>query len=413
MSSEKMMRSFMNCMKKVIFSICLVGLVFVFPDSGGAGEFKLVPSIAVREEYNDNIFFEDHGEIDDWITTISPGLTLSHRTEQLDLNLSARGDGIKYGQNDELNDIDQNYTGDLSYRITPQMTVSGNAGYTLDSRSDQDIETTGIVLSTERRKRYTGGLGIDYVLSGKSAVSLLYEYERNDYDDPEFEKDKFHNSNLGFTHDLSEFLPRTVGQINFGYSYYDSSDTKIDDYYGTVGLSWEITEVFNLLVGLGSRYTRYEVMVDTVDPLNPFIIQTSKEKDDEWGGVGQVDLSYGGEVTRASLSAQKGISPARGLNGTTDRTSFLFNISRRFAEKFSVSLSGEYFLNKADAGELATEDIDTRTISIRPGLSYEIIDDLVLELSYTYTKVRDREEKSRTRRNLVFVSLSYEYPLFE
>jgi len=398
---------------KVIFSICLVALVFVFPDAGGADEFKIVPSIAVTEEYNDNIFFDDRGEIDDWITTISPGLNLINRTEQLDLNISARGDSIKYGQNDDLNNFDQYYTGDLIYRITSQMTVSGNVGYSVESRSDRDIETTGLVQTTDKRKTYNGGLGVDYVLSEKSAVSLLYEYERNDYDDPESVDDKFHNSNLGFSHDLSEFFPRTVGQINFGYSYYDSSDTKIDDYYGTVGFSWEITEVFNLLVGLGGRYTRSEVLVDTVDPLNPFITQTSKEKDDEWGGVGQVDLSYGGEVTSARLSAQKGISPAKGLNGTTDRTSFLFNISRRFAEKFSVSLSGEYFLNKADAGELATEDIDESTISIRPGLSYEIIDDLVLELSYTYTKVRDREERSRTRRNLVFVSLRYEYPLFE
>ena len=399
--------------KPVVLAMALVGLVFVFPVAGGADEFKIVPSIAVTEEYNDNIFFDDRGEIDDWITTISPGLSLINRTEQLDLNLSARGDSIKYGQNDELNEFDQYYTGDLIYRITSRMTVSANAGYAVDSRSDRDIETTGLVQTTDERKTYNGGLGVDYVLSEKSAVSLLYEYERNDYDDPESVDDKSHSSNLGFTHDLSEFFPRTVGQINFGYSYYDSSDTTVDNYYGTVGFSWEITEVFNLLVGLGTRYTRYEELVPAVDPLNPFITLTSKEKDDEWGGVGQVALSYGGEVTSASLSGQKNISPATGENGTTDRTSFLFNISRRFAEKFSANLSGAYFLNKADAGELATEDIDDRTISISPGLSYEIIDDLVLELSYTYTTVRDREDNSRSRRNLVFVSLSYEYPLFE
>jgi len=124
-------------------------------------------------------------------------------------------------------------------------------------------------------------------------------------------------------------------------------------------------------------------------------------------------LSYRGELTGASLSAQKDISPTRGENGTTDRTSFLFNIERRFAERFSANLSGAYFLNTADAGELATEDIDTRTISISPGLSYEIIDDLVLEISYTYTRLRDREDNSTTNRNLVFARLTYQYPLFE
>lgn len=391
----------MSCMRKISCLIWLMALSVVLSSGVLADEFKLVPSLAVREEYNDNIFFEDHGEIDDWITTISPSLTLMNRTERMDLNLSARGDGTKYGQNDELNEFDHHYIGNLSYRMTSRITVSGNAGYTVDSRSDRDIETTGRVQSTERRKRYTGGLAGNFVLSEKSAMSLSYAYEQNDFDDPESEDDKFHNSNLGFTHDLSAFFPRTIGRINLGYSYYDSSDTTIDTYSGTVGVSYEITEVFNFLVDLGAQYSRSEILV------------VEKEKDNEWGGVGQMALSYRGELTSATLSVQKNISPASGENGTTDRTSFLFNIRRRLAEKFSASLSVAYFLNKADAGELATEDIDDRTISISPGISYEIIDDLVLDISYTYTKVRDREDNSRLRRNLVFARLTYQYPLFE
>jgi len=274
----------MDYFNKVVLAIWLIALIVILPIGVLADEFRLVPSIAVREEYNDNIFFEDHGEIDDWITTISPGLTLMNRTERMDLNLSARGDGIIYSQNDDLNDFDQNYTGDLSYRMTSRMTVSGSAGYTVDSRSDRDIETTGLVQSTDRRKSYTGGLGGNYVLSETSAASLSYAYEQNDFDDPESVDDKYHRSNLGFTRDLSAFFPRTVGQINFGYSYYDSSDTTVDTYSGTVGVSYEITEVFNFMVDLGARYSRSEVLVDSVDPLNPFIILTDKEKDNQWGG---------------------------------------------------------------------------------------------------------------------------------
>lgn len=388
-------------MRKVELVILLIAQTVILPVGVLAGEFKLVPSLAVTEEYNDNIFFEDRDEIEDWITTISPGLTLSHRTDQLDLNISARGDSIKYGQNDELNEFDQNYTGNLGYRISPRMSVSGNAGYTVDSRSDRDIETTGLVQSTEERKSYTFGLAGGYILSEKSAVSLSYAFERNDFDSPEYENDKYHESNLVFTHDLSKFFPRTAGQINFGYSYYDASDITVDNYYGTVGLNWEITEIFNLLVAGGSRYTEYEVR------------DGEQVKDEEWGGVGQMTLSYRGDLTSANLSVQKDLSPARGENGTTDRTSFLFNIRRRLTEKFSASLSGEYFLNTADSGELATQDIDERAMNIRPGLSYEIIDDLILDLSYTYTRVKDREEHSRSRRNLVFARFSYQYPLFE
>ena len=59
----------MNCMRRVGLAIVLATLVFVFPSVSGADEFKLIPSIAVREEYNDNILYSPHDEEDDWITT--------------------------------------------------------------------------------------------------------------------------------------------------------------------------------------------------------------------------------------------------------------------------------------------------------------------------------------------------------
>jgi len=400
-------------MRKVELVIWLIAVIVILPTGVLADEFKLIPSIALREEYNDNIFFDDHGEIDDWITTISPELKLIDRTDRFDINLFARGDGIKYGQNDELNDFDQHYSGNIGYRVTSRFRVSAGAGYTVDSRRDRDIETTGLVLSSEERKRYNGSLSGEYVLTEKTAASLSYAYDKDDFDDPEEVDYKYHHSNLGFTHDLSEFFPRTVARMNFGYSYYDSSDTTIDIYSGTLGLSWAMTEVFNFLMDLGTRYTSSEFLVAQRHPFIPFVIITREEKDHSWGGVGHVALAYRGEVTTASLSALKDVRPASGDRETTDRTSFSFKISRRFAEKFSAHLSGEYFLNKADAGELSRTDIDEQTISIRPGLSCELIDNLVLTASYTFTRVKDREDHTDPERNLIYVQLRYGVPLFE
>jgi len=407
------MRSFMYRMIRVVLTIWLIALTIMLPAGVLADEFKLIPSISVREEYNDNIFFDDTQEIDDWITTISPGLELIDKTERLDLNLSARGHGVKYGQSDELDDFDQDYSGNISYRVTSVLRVSAGAGYTVDSRADRDIETTGLVLSSDERKRYSGRLSGEYVLTEKTATFLSYAYEKDDFDDPQEVDYKYHSSNLGVTHDLSEFLPRTVARMNFGYSYYDSSNTTVDNYSGTVGFSWAMTEVFNLLVDLGTRYTRSEFSVAQRHPFIPFIIMTREEKDNSWGGVGNVALSYRGEVTTASLSASKDVRPGGGDSETTDRTSFLFKVSRRFAEKFSAHLSGEYFLNQADAGELSRTDIDEQTISIRPGLSCEILDNLILTASYTFTRLKDKENHTDPERNLVYVQMSYGIPLFE
>jgi len=47
-------------------------------------EFRLVPSISIKEEYNDNIFFLTDDIRNDFITTISPSLEMVNNTEKLE-----------------------------------------------------------------------------------------------------------------------------------------------------------------------------------------------------------------------------------------------------------------------------------------------------------------------------------------
>ncbi len=73
--------------KKVGLAIWMVTLAIILP-TGVLADFNLIPSLAVREEYNDNISFSYSDTIDDFITTINAGLELTKRTEQLDLRLA-------------------------------------------------------------------------------------------------------------------------------------------------------------------------------------------------------------------------------------------------------------------------------------------------------------------------------------
>ena len=50
--------------------------------------FTIAPSVTVREEYNDNIYLTSSGEIDDFITTVTPGVTLSYNRDFLTLSMS-------------------------------------------------------------------------------------------------------------------------------------------------------------------------------------------------------------------------------------------------------------------------------------------------------------------------------------
>ena len=399
-------------LKKVALIICLVALMSLICNFGYADQFKLTPTIGAREAYTDNLFFDTQNEIDDYITTIFGGVALLNRTERLDLNLSAKLDGLLYADHDDLDDVEQFYNANIGYRITERMRLAANGGYSDTSRPDRDIETTGLVFTGVKRKRWQGGVSGDVTLSELSALSLSYAYLQDKFDKPEYVDYKYHTVNLGYTHDFSKILPRVIGRINAGYNHYTSDELDLENIYATVGFSRDITELFNILIDAGYRYSASEFKVPVFVPYPPFLITTSDTEYDS-GFNGEVVVGYTGETTRANISVSQRLDPASGYNGTSNRTSFAFNIRHRFADKFSANFYATYYLNKADAGQLAVNTIDQETVSIRPSLSYEIIDNLVLTASYTYTQVKYKTNDAEAKRNRVFVQLSYGIPLFE
>lgn len=399
-------------LKKIARIICLVALVSMIGSFGYADDFKLTPTIGVRESYDDNLFFNTNNEVDDYITSIFGGLDLTNRTERLDLNLSAKGNGLMYADNTNLNDVEQYYKAGIGYWLTERVKLAADGGFSRDSSPDRDIATTGFVFSGVRRTRWNAGGSADITLSEASSMSLAYAFERHRFDKPEYVDYDFHTANLGFTHDFSKILPRFIGRINAGYAHFSNDDTEVDIWSGTIGFSRAMTEIFNLQVDAGARYAASKFEVPAFVPYPPFFV-TATETQYDWGPTGRITLSYKGETTHADISAAEDVMPAAGNNGTADRTSLLLTVRHRFAEKFSAHLAAEYFLNKANAGELSSQAIDEETVSIRPGLSYEIVKHLVLTASYTYTQVNYKLSDTRAERNRIFVQLSYGIPLFE
>ncbi|PQP32944.1 hypothetical protein C6A36_01810, partial [Desulfobacteraceae bacterium SEEP-SAG10] len=204
--------------KRVVLAILLVTLVSVFPDTGGADEFKLIPSISVREEYNDNILYTSSDEIDDWITTISPGLELVERTEQLNLNLSATVSPFFYADHSDFDDVNQNYRARGSYQISELLGVNATARYDVSNRPDRDIETTGMVESVDERKRQDYGFGVDYQLTEIAAMALSFGYLRDNWDSNDMDRQdlKAPTANLSFTYNLSQWWDSTISRLNFG-----------------------------------------------------------------------------------------------------------------------------------------------------------------------------------------------------
>ena len=107
--------------------------------NAGAAEFKVIPSVALKGEYNDNVFFDEDDQISDYIGTVTPGLEIINRTERLDLNLNGHYRIIRYKDAGELDAEDYDGSGRLSYSLTPVLRLNAGALYDKSTQPDRDV----------------------------------------------------------------------------------------------------------------------------------------------------------------------------------------------------------------------------------------------------------------------------------
>jgi hypothetical protein len=383
------------------FFVLLFIFVFCFQATlAGADEFDIIPFVALRQEYNDNLFFSVNDEIDDFITIITLGLEFDKETERILAELTGRIDRVLYAENDVLDATDQYYAGNLSYQITPRFSLLTEAGYSKDSRIDSDIAETGLVLRTAARERIRFVAGGNYFVTETTATSLTYLYDDIEYEDPEFVDSQEHSFNLGYNHQLDKLLPTTMARINLRYTQWDFKNSLVDYYGGTLGGSWDYSEMLRLLFDFGIRYTRTE-----------FAVGPNQETSKDWGGVGYLNFSYRGELTDVYLAISHDIKPASGRGGTTVNTSVAGRIAQNFSDKLSAFLFATYYKNKSKQGQLSAENINERTFRIRSGLYYDFNQDISLEAGYQYTFVKDLLDYSEATRNLVYGEIRWQWPL--
>ena len=401
--------------------LTLLSLSLLSGEAAG-DEFKFTPSLSLKEEYNDNIFFTEKDKMRDFITTLSPGLELIDRTEKLDLNLLARIDVPRYIDHRDLDHVDQNYQGRVSYLLNPKLKISADAGYTRDFSPGRELEITGLVLNEARRNKQNYATGAEYTLTEKTKANLSYSYERDDYArNPSYVDLRAHDVTLGLIHDLSQYFSTTVGRMNLSYSRYEFLDSTIDFYYTTIGMNRAISEKWSLLLDVGGSYTRSEFEVERLEFVPPlfFVIVREKETSKGWGWVGQGTLSYRGEKTTkgekttGDLTFSHRLMPASGTVGVTERTVLSLDMAHYFTYELSARLSVGYYINKAKQGKFSTGAIDEATWRINPRIRYEFTKDIALEISYDYTFIKDKQYETEAGRNLCMLYFIIKHSFFE
>ncbi len=393
---------------------------FPLPSLLHAAEFRLLPSIAEKWEYNDNIFIApsnapSNQKLHDFISTTSGGLQLLANTEKLNLDFTGRVDQLLYRDNPGFNSTDQFYKASLSYSVSPRLSLSMRGAFDRDSRPDREFFTSGLVLNALRREVSSEGFTGNYALTDKTLASLSYDHGNYWYKNSRGVDMTYDAASLSFVRDLTGLVNNTKGRLNVGYMRYNFTGLEVDNYEATTGFEYALHEKWTFLVDGGARYTEsYFQALQVAGVLGPFVFVSNQNVTSTGTApVATVKLSYKGESTTAELAANRDIMPAYGSLGTVERTGGTFTISRKLTYELSGSFSGGYFTNISKGGQFAVTPINYETWYATPSIRYEFNRDMYLEGSYTFIKAVNNAAATTAYRNQVMLRFFVQHAIIE
>ena len=366
-------------------------------------EIKLIPQLSIRDQYNDNIFYDSSNDkkVHDLVAIISPALRLTDRTERLNASLQSTLQSTEYHDRKDLDATDQFHTGSIGYSLTQNMNVSADARYARDSQIDRDFETTGLLFGTSTRKREHYGCSTDAALSEKTSFSTSYAYDKDTFDNPDYSDSTIQNISLTLAHDLDALVSQTTVRLSPSYAVYDYPDTEVTSYSLMAGASKRITEVIDISADMGSQVARTKNVL--------FHLFELREK--TRGLLGQVVLSYRGEVTNSYISYYQDRRSISGEVGLSRYSSVSFNINSRFTYEFTGDFTAEYSMHKQDEKMFISTGIDETSVRIQPRLTYNYSNDLRFEASYRLARIQDKTDDRTTSQNLYSLNVTWQYPI--
>jgi len=368
-------------------------------------EFVVTPSLAVKAEYNDNIFLSpDTIETEsDYITTVMPGLSLGKRNERMDLLLAAHLSWLTYRDKSELDDVDHDWRSSLGVKVAERTHMHAQASYLRDSRPDRDVEMSEVVYGNDPLRRFNCGLTLMQDMSEEARATVGYVYNQDLFAGNEDYDSTWHNVSLGLTAPVSRSLPNTKGRAGAQGLFYDAKDMRVLNASLTLGVQQDISEALTFAVDAGPRFTTTEFQVFPPD-------HPEGRTNHETGVTGSASLTYRSEAARYDITLYQRLVSLSGTQGVPERRSVRVALNRRFSHEVRADLSAAYNLSTSDRGDYSLDEIDEQLWWAQPRLTYEFTPEWSLAASYRFTKVRDLVPDESKEQNRFILQITWAQP---
>ena len=324
----------------IINLVLLLGLGLV-ATTDAAMRKTLTPRISVEEQYDDNIYLLPEHEISDWITLVSPGISLDLETPDTTMNLDYEAGFSFYQDDTNLNSTRHQARAAWNQRLTRYLRLQ--VSDTFVRSEDPIVETEGEIEDIRRERsiyyRNTGEVSLSCEFGAEDQITTGY---RNRYmdDTSSFNEDSVGHE--GFLNLDTWFTPQFG--IGVTSSYNRGQFERLDDFDQyqaglTLNYRWQPSR---------RLYGRYDFLYHDFEP---------PEADDyrvHQGALG-VSLALG---SNTDFNIEGGYFLQDYLNGDqTDGSTFSGSLTTR-TQRSSVSLaaSGGYDQDYYSAENLGSSE---------------------------------------------------------
>jgi hypothetical protein len=396
-----------NCFVIVIIVECLTAI------PAFAKNILFVPSIAVSEEFTDNIFEDTSNKRYEFITRLQPGFTSRYQAPVWNWDIGYTFDYRNYARNSRGDE----YTHDANLKGT--ITLLENFLYLdLDDRYQRvllditrNVATeSSLFLNQTDQNAATISPYLLWRLASKSSLKTGYRFNDTRYWDPAGINRQEHIAFAGLNHEVTAKLAFSA---DYGFTRLESRPTQYNKHDISAGFRYVYAEKSFIFGQIGNSWQQFNNNVNTsyvfwnAGVTHDFLfavatVETKVQTATDPLAVSTKESSYSGKLEKTLQRGAIGISTSysefvdtESNNGT--RRKFTINGSGRYEviPSFNpyINVTAERFYNIVNAVNTGTEF--PYHLNATTGLIYDVNHDITINLNYTYDTKRNDIDNAR------------------
>ena len=368
----------------IVFTVTYIaGVILVLSTEGvWAGEFKFGFSTSLSEEYDDNIYLDEHDEEDAFITSFTPSLSVSYLTKDTSLTAHYSPQFEFYAGKTHENRTNPNGTFNFNSQLTPKLNLTV---------TDSLIFTPGQEIAGEElreRGRRTGSntsdrinnffnTALSYQIFHATTIRGGFGYRLEDYDKSEYQDSDEYSYELGVNHQLTG-NDDIFCSYRYRRMFYDD-DKSLRSYRRRPGYGGENdTDVQSISIGETHQFPKKLVL--TISAGIELIDEENERNETDWSG--QVGLTKTFRTGSLSLIFDRSISPSGGVGGTSVRDNIRLTGKKDFTRHLGGSFSTFFSTEKSTSGD----ETDSENWGLILGTDYKISRRLTSALSCSFIR---------------------------